>query len=72
MVLRRPARERNTVMVGSDAMVTAVFKAVAGFAELPEAKLKAIALAGEIAAAFCRLSREHTESDGRWEADGCV
>jgi hypothetical protein len=49
-------------MVDNDAMVTAIFRAVADFAELPEEKLKAIIRAGKIAGAFCCPA---TEQDAR-------
>ena len=50
-------------MVDNDAMVTAIFRAVADFAEVPERKLKAIIRAGKIAGAFCYQASEQDARD---------
>ena len=51
-----PAKQRTLrrgKRAGSDAMLTAIFGALADFAETPDKKLSAIIRAGKIAEAFC-------------------
>jgi hypothetical protein len=55
MSTRKPPRDED---VGNDAMVAAVFRALGGFAEAPEEKLKAVIRAGEKAEAILLLIQE--------------
>jgi hypothetical protein len=67
LIREKSAQDRQGVPSGNRAMVSAIFAAVADFAEPAEVKLKAVIRAGHIAAAFLAGANATTSPPAQYD-----